>query len=1550
MQKASYFKRLLTLLLVLCMSLTYMPSFVFAADGEPAANEGHSQTTVTENVQEEKAEEEKNAPVVNKTEKGSKNTAPASQEEAKTTEENPAGPIRAPALKADGDGKDGSGDDDYADYQTEDLDIDEETPVPVEFILEGEDSVEAWIEDVSGPMERDPDTGAMTMEYDQVIHNGDKMELKPATSIVIKGIEGKFISTGFGEDEDAAKEIIERKPVGKDCTIGTTGKGFVYIKVTEEETKPDYDTQEDEEGNISYSDVTEADDAGSYTGGGEPSILSSLSKGDTFKGTAKLLSYHLKSHGSTAKMKATTGWLTETTAKTITATCISGPTKAMALEGSKFSYTVKVLSVDKKTGKVKVRITYRPKSNKNNVSYGRENNYHAGTQTVAVTTTVTFKEAQMDISIAKTDSQPHYNFPGNYSLAGAQYTIYTDAGCTNIASDVKGNPAILTTGADGTSQTITLVDGEYYIKETRTPEKGYKLNPAATAAADGANDVQEIPYMPQVQVVKEPAKTDTNFLDYPNNYTLKGAEYTMYTDSACTKVAKDASGKDVVFVTDNNGNTTPVRVDLGTYYIKETKASKGYKIDPEVKPVVLTSEYEEKPYVVNSVEEPTYLDPSFMLYKIDTTGTKGWDRLRGAEYTIKYYDVTVPYGDESAEQDPAKVDLSGKTPVLQWTFETRKVDNSDPKKISAGFSWDEDTPVSGSEFLTEGGKRIIPLGYYTIEETKTPDGLALSEKVFHAKNFQPTNGAQAEKLIEDANKDGDLKVEVNAPEVTQRVVIKIKKQDAESKTSEAKGQASDTRKASFGSLAGAEYEVYFDNDETSSPELVGKIVTDEKGEGELTKRTLGEKHAIGRDLEVGTYYIKEVKASPGYVLDKYTYSKGKTVATPDGDIEILCEYKLNKKDVSKTFNGSYADAQHKFRTRAEATDPEVFNYTTTSNEEPHRTLISKTDITTGEELPGAKLQVINSEGEIVEEWTSTEEEHLIWALPNGTYTLREITAPYGYDVAEDIEFTVKDDVIENKVEMKNKPITIGTTAMDEATKSHQGTFTKDEIIKDTVKVTGLYEGREYRIHGVLMDKATKEAVKNAEGKEVTAEKSFTATGDEMEIELEFTVNSSEFTTDSVTVAFEYLERTKKVHDVEADVVPVELQKHEDINDEDQTIHYGGIVGTTAVDKASKSHNILAAKDVTIVDTVKYENLSTKSEYEVKGELFDKTTGKLTGIKSSAKFTPDKPNGTVDVEFKFDASELANHDLVVYETLLINSIEINKHENPDDEDQTVHVPEIHTTATDVNTGDHIANGNENVQIKDVVEYKNLIPGKEYTMEGTLMNQKTGKAVENDGAPVTASVKFTPETKDGKVELTFKFNGVNVQGETVVAFEECKVNGVPVAVHADITDKNQSVQIPKIGTKAALVGEEVHDIVSYENLKAGKYVMKGWLVETESEDVVEGSEGQVEFEVTETPGFGVVTVNLPINDYDKYGGYDLTAYEECYYVVTNEDGTTKEVLVGEHKDTNDDNQTVEIPEGEKGVKTGDDHMIFLFSATFMLSAALYLILRKRAALRK
>jgi hypothetical protein len=463
--------------------------------------------------------------------------------------------------------------------------------------------------------------------------------------------------------------------------------------------------------------------------------------------------------------------------------------------------------------------------------------------------------------------------------------------------------------------------------------------------------------------------------------------------------------------------------------------------------------------------------------------------------------------------------------------------------------------------------------------------------------------------------------------------------------------------------------VYFDNDEISEPEIVGLLTTDGSGKASLTERTKGRTEALGRGLEAGTYYIKEIKASPGYVVDKMILNGDKTEEIKEGKIEVLCGYSADGKPQTKTVKGIFEDGKHLFKARVQSEGTSVFTYTITSKESPHHSVIHKTDITTGEEIPGANLQVINSDGEIVDEWKSGETPHDIIALPDGKYKLREITAPYGYDIAEDVVFEVRDSVIKNEVVMHNKPLKIGTIATNAETSSHHGTFSEEEIIKDQVEVSGLYEGRSYKVSGCVMDKASGQAILDKDGNPVTAEsEEFIAKADTVKVELSFAIDSSEFKEESAVVVFEKLYRTSRVYDED---VPVEIAKHEDIDDESQSIHYGGIAKTVAADKKDGDKELKANRKAVVIDTVEYSNLSPEETYFVTGTLYDKTTGELTDIKGSREFTPTEANGTVPVEFKFDAAKYENHSLVVFEYLFNEGGMISKHDEIDNKDQTVH---------------------------------------------------------------------------------------------------------------------------------------------------------------------------------------------------------------------------------------------------------------------------------------
>ena len=128
----------------------------------------------------------------------------------------------------------------------------------------------------------------------------------------------------------------------------------------------------------------------------------------------------------------------------------------------------------------------------------------------------------------------------------------------------------------------------------------------------------------------------------------------------------------------------------------------------------------------------------------------------------------------------------------------------------------------------------------------------------------------------------------------------------------------------------------------------------------------------------------------------------------------------------------------------------------------------------------------------------------------------------------------------------------------------------------------------------------------------------------------------------------------------------------------------------------------------------------------------------------------------------------------------------------------------------------------MKVVDKVTYKNLVPGKEYTISGKLMDQKTGKAALVDKKELTAQAKFTPDQASGSVELTFTFKADELGGKNLVAFEELYLGNTLVASHTDIKDKAQTVTLEKPGNSKKTGsggGQNSGGKTSYSNPKTG-----------------------------------------------------------------------------------------------------------------------------------
>ena len=534
---------------------------------------------------------------------------------------------------------------------------------------------------------------------------------------------------------------------------------------------------------------------------------------------------------------------------------------------------------------------------------------------------------------------------------------------------------------------------------------------------------------------------------------------------------------------------------------------------------------------------------------------------------------------------------------------------------------------------------------------------------------------------------------------------------------------------------------------------------------------------------------------------------------------------------------------------------------------------------------------------------------------------------------------------------------IGTTAMDAESSMHVSKADGSVTITDRVEYKNLVTGMDYIMTGHLVDKATGEPVVDANGSQVTGETKFQPVDTDGYVDVTFTFDGSHLAGHTL-VAYEYLAAEYKDNPV--------IAKHENIGHENQTIELPKIE-TKAFDSVTKENVVKAGEKTSITDRVYYHNLQINETYTLKGILIDKATGKAIldaeGKEVSAEkvFTAKDHDGYVDVEFVFDASAHTGKTLVAFEELFLKGYSIASHENPDDEEQTVYIPKVSTTAKDKKTGTHMAYADDMVTIIDTVSYSNVAPGTEYTIVGTIVDGETGKIL---AGPETET--FTADAESGTKEVEFIVKADKLKGRKVVVFEELQTKFVTsrkdvetyvcnqcgrvyadkqhavwhfedseecydytatfetikeygenttIAEHKDLDDVSQTVYIPEIHTTAKdketntklSYGKDVVvvDTIHYKGLQAGvEYTVSGTLMDKETGKpvTVDGKEVTADAKFTPDKTDGSVDVEFHF-DATKYAGHALVAYEELY---------VEGKLVADHKNPDDEEQTVYVPE--------------------------------------
>lgn len=394
-------------------------------------------------------------------------------------------------------------------------------------------------------------------------------------------------------------------------------------------------------------------------------------------------------------------------------------------------------------------------------------------------------------------------------------------------------------------------------------------------------------------------------------------------------------------------------------------------------------------------------------------------------------------------------------------------------------------------------------------------------------------------------------------------------------------------------------------------------------------------------------------------------------------------------------------------------------------------------------------------------------------------------------------------------------LTVGTPSISTVATSKNDTkdVVRDtaSIVVDTVSYTGLAPNREYRLEGRIVDKATGSPLSDASGVEVTSSATFIPQLTAGTTTLSFGFDASELEEGSELVVFEKLYRGD-----------VEIASHEDVFDEGQTVRIVPCsIMTLASDPRDGDKIVSAFDDARIQDSVSYSGLEPGVEYRFVGTLMDKgaeaplLSANGSVVSGTTTFTPRTSEGTIDVEFAFDATNAEEaRDVVIFQELYQDDSLLATHADYGNAAQTVtlEAPRISTSAADAEDGDKELNGEGIVTIVDVVTYAGLVAGEEYEVDGILMiddGTLSGTPITDAmGRQVTAHASFTPEAAHGSVDVSFQLDATLLDKKAhVVVFEKLYHERTLIAQHCDIHDEDQTVHMPE--GAPALLGEIIPD---------------------------------------------------------------------------------------------------------------------------------------------
>ncbi len=909
------------------------------------------------------------------------------------------------------------------------------------------------------------------------------------------------------------------------------------------------------------------------------------------------------------------------------------------------------------------------------------------------------------LTVTKSDKETG-NPQGDASLAGAKYGVY------------KGEQLIdtYTTDENGQFTTKYYVCGDDWSLREITSSEGYLLNIESlhigaeaklyTAEYNLASplDALETVQKGKIAIIKHCDDGSTQ-IETPE----KGAEFEVYLKKSGSYSKAKESERDIL-VCDENGFAESKDLPYGIYTVKQTKGWEGKELI-KLFDVFICKNGETYRYLINNAtfeslieivkkdaETGKIIPASGIGFKVRNTDT--------GEYIVQHINYPTP-----VDIEIYYTDSTGKLMLP----ETLAYGNYEIIEQNTCYGYVLDS--SPVPFKVDGSQKIV-----TVEKHNTPQkGMITVSKSGEVFSSVSESDGIYQPVYEVKDLQGAV-FEITATEdiYTLDGTLRYAKGTVVDEITTGKNGKATSKQLYLGKYDITETTAPYGmvvNDETHTVELtyagqevsVTEISAEVYNERQKAKISLekvlsqDEKFRIGMNGEIlsvqfGLFAAEDLIAADGSVISKDGLleivncdENGKAMFMTD----IPIGAKLYVKELSTDSHYILSDEKYPVIFEYAGQDTALVEIKANNGEFIKNDLIYgtvkglKTDRETEKTIEGALFGLFHAdETEFTAEkaiLNAQSDENGIFTfenIPYGNFIIRELRPADGYLENTDIhhiQINENEQVIEITA-VNDKIPEIGTKADVDGEKKICATevFT----LTDTVSYKHLIPGKEYVLKGVLMDKTTGKPL-IIDGEEIRSQTAFTPENPSGEATVKFTFDSKFIKQNTDIVVFENLYREGK-----------ELAVHADIEDEGQTVTVKvPEIGTKATVDGKKENT--TDGEITIDDVVSYKNLTPGKKYVIKGVLMDKSTGKpfeIDGktVTSEVTFTPEKSNGTVTVSFTFDASAIKETtELVVFETLYRDNVEIAVHADIDDEGQTVTLippaPPVPQTGDESNLG-------------------------------------------------------------------------------------------------------------------------------------------------------------------------------------------------------------------------------------------------------------------------